>query len=183
MLLLVAHFSLLVAYFVVIATSCKWSFNIVLLQVKVDSQIIGDKVASEPVLCFVDPGTDDLQEDAQANEKDAGFSVDNDNEVDDVFTSCDLFSPDRDLKNLKFKELLESEVAVPIPESAEDFVLQVARDVAKLDLLDEKEDDLEDVFKKSMDVDMIDAGVVCCIFKLLFPLTCYLCFYFLLDQS
>ena len=177
MLLLVAHFSLLVAYFVVIATSCKWSFNIVLLQVEVDSQIIGDKVASEPVLCFVNPGTDDLQEDAQANEKDAGFSVDNDNEVDDVFTSCDLYSLDRDLKNLKFKELLESEVAVPIPESAEDFVLQVARDVAKLCALD-AEEDVEDAFKKSMDVDMIDAGVVCFIFKFLFLVLCYMCFYF-----
>lgn len=93
-------------------------------------------------MCVVGPGNDTMERDAQQTEKVAEVSINNVNHVDDIFTCFDLYSPDIYPTKFKFKEALKSKIVVPIAESAEDFVSKVACDVAKLDIVDVKEDDL-----------------------------------------
>ncbi|KAK1393693.1 hypothetical protein POM88_012749 [Heracleum sosnowskyi] len=83
----------------------------------------------------------------------------NQEEVEPIFNSIDLFGPEVEKQTFKINEVIAPYLNLGVAGSAEDFVLQVARELYEVNVPDEPIDDLESSFEKSMDVDMKYAGV------------------------
>lgn len=87
-------------------------------------------------------------------------NVENPTEVEEIFNSTDLFGPEVDKPKFKISEVIEPDFSLGVAGNAEDFVLQVARDIYETNVADEPMNESETAFEKSIDVEMKDAGVV-----------------------
>ncbi|KAK1395259.1 hypothetical protein POM88_014315 [Heracleum sosnowskyi] len=84
----------------------------------------------------------------------------NQEEVEPIFNSTDLFGPEVEKPIFKINEVIAPDLNLGIARSAEEFVLHVTHELYEIHAPDEPIDDLETAFEKSMDVDMKDSGVV-----------------------
>ncbi|KAK1356942.1 hypothetical protein POM88_050198 [Heracleum sosnowskyi] len=84
----------------------------------------------------------------------------NQEEVEPIFNSTNLFGPKVEKPIFKINEVIAPDLNLGVVRSAEEFVLHVTRELYEVHVPDEPIDDLESAFEKSMDVDMKDAGVV-----------------------
>ncbi|KAK1384761.1 hypothetical protein POM88_022496 [Heracleum sosnowskyi] len=84
----------------------------------------------------------------------------NQEEVEPIFNSTDLFGPEVEKPIFKINEVIAPDLNLGIARSAEEFVLHVTRELYEIHAPYEPNDDLETAFEKSMDVDMKDSGVV-----------------------
>ncbi|KAK1354912.1 hypothetical protein POM88_048168 [Heracleum sosnowskyi] len=81
-------------------------------------------------------------------------------EVEPVFNSLELFGPKVEKPNFKIEEVIAPDFDLSVVESAEAFVLQVAREISNVNPPNDTLDEIENAFKKTLDSKMKDAGVV-----------------------
>ncbi|KAK1360303.1 hypothetical protein POM88_044777 [Heracleum sosnowskyi] len=79
--------------------------------------------------------------------------------VDPVFSSLELVGAEFEKPNFKVDDIILMDFDIAIPESTEAFVLQVAREITNDNAPTETADEMENLFEKSMNAEMKDAGV------------------------
>ncbi|KAK1372770.1 hypothetical protein POM88_028963 [Heracleum sosnowskyi] len=79
--------------------------------------------------------------------------------ADPVFSSLELARAKFEKPNFKVDDIIPMDFDIAIPESVEAFVLQVAREITNDNVPTETADEMENLFQKSMNVEMKDAGV------------------------
>ncbi|KAK1354344.1 hypothetical protein POM88_047600 [Heracleum sosnowskyi] len=80
-------------------------------------------------------------------------------EVEPVFNSLELFGPEVEKPNFKIEEVIAPDFDLSVAESAEAFVLQVAREISNANPPNDTLDEIENAFEKILDAKMKDAGV------------------------
>ncbi|KAK1399126.1 hypothetical protein POM88_008989 [Heracleum sosnowskyi] len=80
-------------------------------------------------------------------------------EVEPVFNSLELFGPEVEKPNFKIEEVIAPDFDLSVAESAEAFVLQVAREISNANPPNDTLDEIENAFEKTLDAKMKDAGV------------------------
>ncbi|KAK1365839.1 hypothetical protein POM88_041400 [Heracleum sosnowskyi] len=80
-------------------------------------------------------------------------------EVEPVFYSLELFGPEVEKPNFKIEEVIAPDFDLSVAESAEAFVLHVAREISNANPPNDTLDEIENAFEKTLDAKMKDAGV------------------------